>query len=166
MPRERSSWSKQLAAPESLTVSSREALLEGREVLLLPPSCRNELARFSSTFLRPWHRSSQSPYFFKERSPEFPTAGSTCKLSVVVGAAVAGAAGAGAVVAAGRGVSAGAEPARGCGASDLANADSSRDLDGGPGLRARFADEFTQKEILAVPSARRAICRCKGHCPR
>jgi hypothetical protein len=83
------------------------------------------------------------------------TAGSDRKLSVVADKEVADA---------GCGVDAGAE--RGCGASDFADADSSKDFDAGSGFRARFADEFNQKEIFAVPSDCRTVCRCNGHCPR
>jgi hypothetical protein len=83
---------------------------------------------------------------------ELSTAGSERKLSAVADA--------------GCGIDAGAEAERGCGDSDFADADSSRDLGGGPGFRARFTDEFNQKEILAVPSACRTVCRCNGHCPR
>jgi hypothetical protein len=155
-----------------LTVSPKKVLLEGTELPLLNPSWRNELARFSNTFLSPWHKSSQSPYLLDERSPELSTAGSARKLSVVadagvVGAAVAGARVSGAAVATvGCGVAAGAESARGCGASDFADADSSKSLDGGLGFRARSTDEFNQNEILALPSACRTVCRCIGHCPR
>ena len=156
MTSEGSAWIKQLAAPESLTVSPNKVLLEGTELPLLTTSCRNELARFSNTFLRPWHKSSQPAYLFDERSAELSTAGSERKLSAVADAGAD----------AGCGVDAGAETERGCGDSDFADADSSWDLDGGSGFRARFADEFNQKEILAVPSACRTVCRCNGHCPR
>jgi hypothetical protein len=61
---------------------------------------------------------------------------------------------------------AGAEGERNAGASDFADADNSKALGGGIGFRARFVDEFNQKEILAVPSACRTVCRCNGHCPR
>jgi hypothetical protein len=60
----------------------------------------------------------------------------------------------------------GAEAERGCGDSDFTDADSSRVFVGGPGFRARFADEFNQKEILVAPSACRTVCKCNGHCPR
>jgi hypothetical protein len=150
-----------------LTVSPKKVLLEGTELPLLNPSWRNELARFSNTFLSPWHKSSQSPYLLNERSPEISTAGSARKLSVVAGPGVAGAAVAGAAVAAaGCGIAAGAEAARGCGASDFADADSSKALDGGLGFRAKSTDEFNQNEILTLPSACRTVCRCIGHCPR
>ncbi|HMD10261.1 MAG TPA: hypothetical protein VKH63_22195 [Candidatus Acidoferrum sp.] len=155
-----------------MTVSPNKVLLEATELPLLTPSCRNELARFSNTFLSPWHKSSQSPYLFDDRSPEFSTAGPARKLSVVadagvVGAAVAGVGVSGAAFATvGCGIAAGAEAARGCGASDFADADSSKALDGGLGFRARSTDEFNQNEILAVPSACRTVCRCNGHCPR
>src|SRR6476660_8754463 len=117
------------------------------ELPLLTPSSRNELARFSNTFLSPWHKSSQPACVFDESSAELATAGSERKLSAVADA--------------GCGVDAGAEAERGCGDSDFADADSSRDLGSGPGFRARFTDEFNQKEILALPSARRTVCRCK-----
>lgn len=52
------------------------------------------------------------------------------------------------------------------GGSEFAVADSSMDFRGGAGFRARFVDEFSQKEILAVPLACRTVCRCNGHCPR
>jgi hypothetical protein len=161
VPAEGSAWIKQLAAPESFTISPNEVLLEGTELPLLTPSCRNELVRFSNTLLSPWHKSSQSEYLFDEGSPEFSTAGSVRKLSVVVDAGVAGAG----VADAGCDVG-GAKAARGCGTSDFADADSSKAFGGGPGFRARFVDEFNQKEILAVPSACRTVCRCNGHCPR
>src|ERR1700683_1546101 len=101
----------QLAAPESLAVSSNGngVVLDGAELPLLTPSCRKELARFSSTFLSPWHKSSQSPYLFDGRTPEFSIAGSARKLAVVEGAGIAGAA----ISAAGCGDAAGA--ALGCG---------------------------------------------------
>ena len=152
----------QLAAPESLTVSTNEALLEGTELPLLAANCRNEFVRFSNTFFSPWHKSSQSPYLFDERSPEFSVAGSARTLVVGVGAGIAGMVVAAAVC----GVTAGAEAVRGCGASDFADADSSKAFDGGAGFRARFTEEFNQKEILAVPSLCRTVCRCNGHCPR
>jgi hypothetical protein len=116
------------------------------------PSWRNELARFSNTLLSPWHKSSQPAYLFDECSAELSAAGSERKVSAVADA--------------GCGVDVGAEAERGCGDSDFADANSSGDLGGGTGFRARFADEFNQKEILAVPSACRTVCRCNGHCPR
>ena len=152
----------QLAAPESLTVSPNEALLEGTELPLLTVNCRNELARFSNTFLSPWHKSSQSPYLFDERSPEFSTTGSGGTLFVVAVAGVFGAA----VAVAGRGIATGAEAVRGCGVSCFADAESSKAFDGGAGFRARFTEEFNQNKILAVPSLCRTVCRCNGHCPR
>src|SRR5277367_3731624 len=162
-----SAWIVQLAAPESLTVSTNEALLEGTEFPLLAANCRNELARFSNTLLSPWHKSSQSPYLFDDRSPEFSTAGSARTLFVGVSAGVADAGAAGAAIAAsGCGVATEAEALCGCNASDFADADSSKALDGGAGFRARFTDEFNQNEILVVPSLFATVCRCKGHCPR
>jgi hypothetical protein len=152
----------QLPAPESLTVSPNKVVLEATELPLLTPNCRNELARFSNTFLSPWHKSSQSPYLFDDRAKECSSAGSARKLSAVAGAGVAGAA----VAAGGGGAGARAEAARGCGASDFADADSSKALEGGAGFRARFTDEFNQNEILAVPSLCRTVCRCNGHWPR
>src|SRR5580704_10672360 len=147
----------QLVAPESLTVSPIKALLEGTELPLLTANCRNEFARFSNTFFSPWHKSSQSPYLVDARSPELSTTGAARTLVVGVGAAID---------AAGCGVAAGAEAACGCGASGFTEADSSKVLDGGAGFRARFTEEFNQKEILAVPSLCRTVCRCNGHCPR
>jgi hypothetical protein len=88
--------------------------------------------------LSPWHKSSQPAC-----SAELSTAGSERKLSAVADA--------------GCGVDAGAEAEGGCGNSDFADADSPRDLGGGPGFRARLTDEFNQKEILAVPSACRTV---------
>ena len=153
----------QLAAPESLTVPPIKELLEGTELPFLTvncaANCRNELARFSNTFLSPWHKSSQSPYLFDERSPESSAAGSARTLVVGVGAGIAGIV----VAAAGCGISAGAEAVRGCGALDFADADSSKAFDCGAGFRARFSDEFNQNEILVVPSLCRAVCRCNGH---
>ena len=60
----------------------------------------------------------------------------------------------------------GTETEGGCGVSGFADTDSSKDCDAGFGFRARFTDEFNQKEILAEPSGCRTVCRCKGHCPR
>jgi hypothetical protein len=60
----------------------------------------------------------------------------------------------------------GAEEEGGRGAGGFADADSSKDCDAGFGFRARFSEEFNQKEILAVPSGFRTVCRCNGHCPR
>ena len=157
----------QLAAPESFAVSSNVMDLDGAELPLLIPSCRKELERFSNTFLSPWHKSSQSPYLFDGRTPEFSTAGSARKLAVAAGAVVGGIGFAGAAVAAGGcGVTARAEAARGCGGSDFADAVSSNARDGGAGFCARFTDEFNENEILDVPSLCRTVCRCNGHCPR
>lgn len=166
---------EQLSAPESLTDSANDAVLDGTELALLALSWRNELARFSNTFLRPWHKSSHSPYLLDGWTPEFPAAGSTRRFSVVAGAGVADTGVSAAGVAApeiadtevaGAGCEAGAGAERGCGATDFADADSSKDFAGGTGFCARFSDEFSQKEILAVPSVCRIVCRCNGHCPR
>jgi hypothetical protein len=114
--------------------------LEDREFPLLVANWRNELARFSNTFFRPWHKSSQPPYLSDERTAECSTAGSLREISVVAGAEVAGAgvasaeaAGAGVasaeVTGAGCDTGAGAEAESecGCGAGGFADADSSND---------------------------------------
>lgn len=143
---------EQVSAPDSLTRSSKNALLRGPERPLLAPNCRNELARFSNTFLRPWHNSSQAPYLFDERS-EVSTAGSARKVSFsVVASAGVATAGVSAAAVAGAGGAVGAKAERGCGASGFAATESSKDCDAGFGFRARFTDEFNQNEILAVPS--------------
>src|SRR5580704_11563626 len=191
---------EQVSAPESLAKSSTNAVLDGAELRLLAPNCRNELARFSKTFLRPWHKSSQAPYLFDERVSEFSAAGSAWEFSVAVagrvaragdaadaGDAVVGLAGlevataevvAAEVAGAGCAVGSraeteaeaeagtGTEAEGGCGASGFADTDSSKDCDAGFGFRARFTDEFSQKEILTVPSGCRTVCRCRGHWPR
>jgi hypothetical protein len=189
---------EQLSAPESLTPASGDGVLEGRE---LPPlvaaSWRKKFVRFSKTFFRPRHKSSQSPYFFAGSATEFSVAASVRKFFVAAGAeaaamglAAADVARAGSVVVgvATTGIGAaevaavfvdadcdsrvdcvtgvGVEPERGCGGAGFADAESSKDCDGGLGFRARFSDEFSQKEILALPSGCRMVCRCKGHWPR
>ena len=159
--------------------------MEGREFPLLVANWRNELARFSNTFLRPWHKSSQLPYRSEVRAKEWSTVGSARKFSVAVAGRVAkagdaadAAAGlAGAEIAAsevaatdvtgaGGDTGDGIEAERGCAAGGFADTDNSKDCDAGFGFRARFTDEFNQKEILAVPSGCRTVCRCKGHWPR
>ena len=144
---------EQVSAPESLSRSSNNAVLRGPERPLLALNCRKELARFSNTFLRPWHNSSQAPYLFDDRASELSTAGSARKVSFsVVASAGVATAGVSAAAVAGAGGAVGAKAERGCGASGFAATESSKDCDAGFGFRARFTDEFNQNEILAVPS--------------
>jgi len=167
-----------------VTGAPNDGVLEGRELPLLAANWRNELVRFSNTFLRPWHRSSQSPYLLAEGATEFSGAGSA-RNSVAAGTGVAAAevadaglatAGVGTADVADEDIVAGAvwdsgvgteaESECGCAAGGFADTDSSNDCDAGFGFRARLTEEFSQKEILAVPSGCRTVCKCNGHCPR